>query len=168
MDAAGLQALERCLDGINPHAPRVSVCNGRVDPGLLYDFRVDAAPDHGAHRPETPDPANDGRHGHAELASRTLTFSRPLRRRHLVEALENMPPSVVRIKGVVDLAGAGPTLVQFVAGRFSLSSFRNRNVQERFLVAIGARLDPVVRTLTAAGAGDGPDARRGRVEHEAR
>lgn len=24
MDAAGLQALERCLDGINPHAPRVN------------------------------------------------------------------------------------------------------------------------------------------------
>ncbi len=70
----------------------------------------------------------------------------------LFQLLENVPPNVFRIKGVIDLVGRGATLVQFVGGRFNLSEFQNLKETERFLVLIGHELDATaaaVRSLDA-------------------
>ena len=138
VDDISLARLKLKLSNLNPYALLVSATQGVINPSLLYEF--DLATDskrkmhqHDAHH----------EHRHDAISSEKITLPNRINTNQMLEALERIPPSVFRIKGIVDLVGRGPTLVQFVGGRFSLSEFQNPNVTDRFLVLIGKDLTPV-------------------------
>jgi len=132
-----LDRLEQALRVINPHAAIARARNGAVNPGLLYDFGLTAGVE------THDDAAAASTHSHDGVSSIKVDFPTHVQTKDLIDVLENVPPTVFRIKGVVDVVGRGPTLVQFVGGRFNLSEFQNPNVAERFLVLIGHELDIV-------------------------
>jgi len=139
--------LEKSLQTFNPYATVIHAVHGGINPGLLYDFglAVDVV---NVEETRLNDGANVSHaHTHDDLISHKVDCPNLMETRHLTEFLENVPPNVFRIKGVVDLVERGSTLVQFVGGRFNLSEFKNPNVAERFLVLIGHELDPVADTI---------------------
>lgn len=143
--------LDETLRALNPYAAMSHTRNGAVNPGLLYDFGLAAGGD------DHEDKATKGdissahtythTHTHDEVASCKVDCPTRMQTKRFIEIMEHVPPNVFRIKGVVDLVGRGPTLVQFVGGRFNLSEFQNPNVTERFLVLIGHELDTVVEGI---------------------
>lgn len=140
-----LTRIEKTLRTINPCAAMTRARNGSVNPGLLYDFSLTAGEDvaEGQHENQNGVPF----HVHDRVSSLKVDCPARLQTKQLVTVLENISPNVFRIKGVVDLVGRGPTLVQFVGGRFSLSDFQNPKATERFLVLIGHELDSVVNSI---------------------
>lgn len=138
-----LLTLEETLRTLNAHAAITRARHGGVNPGLLYDFDLAASrsvDDQSVHGQEFV-------HTHDALTSRKIDYSDSIPAPCLLAALENVPPNVFRIKGVVDLVDRGPTLVQFVGGRFNLTEFQNPNVDDRFLILIGHDLGPAFDTF---------------------
>ena len=127
------------LRELNPNAPIIATDYGDINPALLYG--VDLYDDE-----QIMDKKKDGRKGHHShkedgLSSCKLSFTKPLNRAVFMKTIESLPPSVFRMKGVVDFDDTQKaTLIQYVAGRYELSEFKNPNLPDRFLVLIGKDL----------------------------
>lgn len=139
------------IQKLNPHALQVPATHGAVNPGVLYEFGfttlADEADNQHKDSAKVHSHSQNHDHKHDELNSHKITCSNRLNSQQLVTVLEGIPASVFRIKGIVDLVGRGPTLVQFVGGRFNLSEYQNPNVTDRFLVLIGQNLNPVIAVI---------------------
>lgn len=102
---------------------------GRVDPALLLD--VD---------PERPplDPAPPTGTG-ARFESLTVELPDPLPRARVESALEGWPQEIVRVKGIVELDGEGPVVVQRAGRRWSIEPWpaSRQAPRRRCLVLIG-------------------------------
>lgn len=145
---AYLAQIGSVIQNLNPHALQVPATHGSVNPGLLYEFGLSTVADD-----QNKDSANlhahspTHNHKHDHINSHKITCASRLNSDQLIKVLEDIPASVFRIKGIVDLVGRGPTLVQFVGGRFNLSEYQNPNVTDRFLVLIGQDLNPVISAI---------------------
>lgn len=138
VDEAQLSAAGRRVRAINPTAPQFCTMDGDLNPAYVFD--LDDRPGTG--------PAGNAAHTHSThvtsgLWSRTVPLA-PLDRRAFLEAVAALPPSVFRVKGLVEFTGSDqPMLFQYVAGRYELSAFPRTGVMERFLTVIGQGGDPV-------------------------
>ena len=64
--------------------------------------------------------------------------SRQRSKERFIETIQTIPPSVFRIKGIVEFIGADkPLLFQYVGGRFEFSEFNNPKMTDRFIILIG-------------------------------
>jgi G3E family GTPase len=135
-EADALRRLERKLDRLNPGAARVAAVAGRLDPASVLGLGLY---DPGSRGPDVrrwlrdealrPPPAPSGesggagaaadpsRHGDA-IRSFVLSFDEPLERDGLDEAFAMLASvagdGLLRVKGVVDLAGEGPFAIHAV------------------------------------------------------
>jgi G3E family GTPase len=76
-------------------------------------------------------------HVHDGLWCKTLSIPGPLNRNDFLSAVESLPPTVFRIKGILEFSDSPhPMLFQYVAGRFELSLFHQPSVTDRFLTII--------------------------------
>ena len=66
-----------------------------------------------------------------------------------IQIIESMPPSVFRLKGIVNIGVGRSVLVQYVCGHYDISNFQNPNVTERFIVIIGHELESTTQQLGA-------------------
>jgi G3E family GTPase len=87
--------------------------------------------------------ARAGRHGassHASFATRTFTAGAPIDGALLRQALDTLPPAVLRAKGLVRLreAAGSVQLVQAVANRWTVAPFTGAAAEQSSLVVIGA------------------------------
>lgn len=145
-----ITTMEKTLRQLNPFAAMVHSRHGAVNPGLIYDFALGAGAEE---RQPNVDGLDCHPHSHDTLTSGKVDFTTHIQVEQLIDVLEQVPPNIFRIKGIVDLVDRGATLVQFVGGRFNLSAFQNPSVTDRFLVLIGHELDPVadaIRSLETA------------------
>lgn len=139
-----LEGLRARLAALNARATVVSATQGSFPPGLLY----------GTDPLETGDGASEASrrlradhrptHRRDGIQSFKCDLSTPLDRETFLNTItQKIPATVLRIKGILELCGhSTPFVFQYVGGRWDLSPFNNPNVQERFLVFIGADLDP--------------------------
>jgi len=147
-----LAALRTTLGKLNHRAVLVETEFGAVNPGLLYDT------DPFEHRPgllPAMPHTHHHDHSHEGFTSLRFLFSSPLDRSQLLQALDDLPESVFRLKGIVHLADSPqPVVVQYVCGRHEFSSLGDDFDQEGFLVAIGKDLAdlPLLEGLQEAGA----------------
>ncbi|AOY94594.1 hypothetical protein BKK79_21940 [Cupriavidus sp. USMAA2-4] len=116
-DAAALAGLRRWLAAEVPDARLLACHQGRVDPRLVFGIGVEG--DAGATGLDMEAEA-DAPHAARFAASRFdshVPFSRPA----LAQALDTLPPQVLRAKGMVWLEGeAAPRLLQLCGKRWSL------------------------------------------------
>lgn len=140
-DLAGedeLAALRATLRELNRRAVLVETAFGAVNPGRLYD--TDPFEQRPCSLPAMPH-AHRHDHSHEGFTSQRFLFPSALDRGRLLKALDDLPESVFRLKGIVRLADAPqPVVVQYVCGRHELSSLGDDFDQEGFLVAIGKDL----------------------------
>ena len=124
---------------INPHALVFTTTHGDVNPALIYSPELSPTAGgsaithaHGSH----------ATHQHEQIDTHSISFSHALSMNRLTAALDRVPPTIFRIKGILDLVGeATPRLVQYVAGRYELSEFPNAGNGNRYLVFIGRQID---------------------------
>jgi G3E family GTPase len=61
-----------------------------------------------------------------------------LDRGRFLKAVESLPPSVFRAKGIIEISDPPQTMLfQYVAGRYELSAFPQAGTCDRFLTLIG-------------------------------
>jgi len=136
---AELERLRDTLRALNGRAMLVETEFGAVNPGNLYDtdpFEPRLGP-----LPCMPSQTHHT-HTHEGFTSRRFGFPSALDRERLTDALDRLPASVFRLKGIVHLADSPqPAVVQYVCGRHELSSLGDDFSQEGFLVAIGKDMD---------------------------
>ena len=127
------------LKEINPAAPIFTSVRGDVNPNLLYG--VDPLDDPTAeYRKEFQEEKihDHQSHEHDGLSSYKISFTRPLEKEGFIGAIQTLPHTVFRVKGVVEFMDADqPLLFQYVRGRFEFSEFNNSKLSERFLILIG-------------------------------
>jgi G3E family GTPase len=155
VEAASLEAVRRRLQQINPRAPLFCTTQGDLNPAMIFDAESDAAATSDAaempHEPcvEGPKshaapragghPTSRPRHpAHAQSGvwARSLRFSHPIDRGAFLQAVQSLPPTVFRAKGLIDFTGGD------VCGRYELSLFPRRGVRERFVTFIGREVGP--------------------------
>lgn len=138
-----LQEINQKLKEINPAAPILSTLQGDINPALIYGVEP---------QDETtikPEKINQGEahqihqaHEHDGLSSYKISFTESLERKRFINAIEAVPHSIFRIKGVVEFTDADkPLLFQYVGGRFEFSEFNNPKMPDRFLILIGQNIE---------------------------
>ena len=142
VDPLRLRQVRAQLRQLNPRAPILCTTRGDVNPALIYDID---GPDGGHARPAVAGTRCIPDHTRQGMWTRTVRLDRPLAQSEFLRAVEGLPPSVLRAKGIVDLCDPDQTvLFQYVAGRYDLSEFNNPRVTDRFLVFIGQAADEPV------------------------
>lgn len=137
-----IRIIDQKLRDINPTAPIIATQHGDINPAFLYD--VDAQYIEGmTHQKKDEGKARQIHHSYQRygLSSFKVSFQRPMDREFFIHAIRSLPPTIFRIKGVVDIVDTRkPLLFQFVGGRFEFSEFHNLNLPDRFLIFIGKDL----------------------------
>jgi len=146
------QMLRQRLAALKPNAPVFETTGGDLNPAFILDG--DGASSHGGRAVIHGGPIH-ATHAHDGLHASSLTAVRRLDRSKLLNALAAIPPSIFRIKGIVDLSDPSQTmLLQYVAGRYELSDLPHPPTAQRFLTFIGQSEDskcfPHVETLIRA------------------
>ena len=130
------------IDRINPHAMVFITSHGDINPALIYNAEPMSL-DNGTKA--THAPGNHATHQHEQIDTHTIVFSHPVAIERLTAALDRLPKTIFRVKGIVDFVGeTTPRLVQYVAGRYELSEFTNVSSDDRYLVFIGRQIDSLV------------------------
>jgi len=128
---AQLAELERWLATAAPHAPRLRACRGELPLSVLLGRGAGAPLATGAQPPAAP--AHEQQYRRALLAA-----CGPIRREVLARFLDALPPSVLRVKGMLRIDGeADPMLLQRVGRSWELSTWPRQTRPEPGLVFIG-------------------------------
>jgi len=145
VDEMRLRDLRRRLRQLNPNAPVVVSCRGDVNPSLIFGLDERSRPERDRSAPAAA--GDDGRphrtHEHDHLISRTIRLPRVMDRQAFIAAIESLPSSIFRVKGLIELsAPRQTTLLQYVAGRWDITPFPDPQTQDRFLTFIGRTEGP--------------------------
>jgi len=138
-----LEKARKRLQEINPRAAVFMTTRGDLNPAFIFDMDVlwrgkDALPVITG----TSFPIHHT-HVHDELRCETLEIPGPLDREKFLSAVDSLPATVFRVKGIVEFTDSpGPMLFQYVAGRFELSLFPQPAVTDRFLTIIAQEDGP--------------------------
>jgi G3E family GTPase len=135
---ACLQKAHKLLQDIKPNAIVFTTTQGDLNPALIFDVEDRLV------EKKNASPVVTGlkfpirtSHVHDGLWCKTLSISGPLNRKDFLSAVESLPPTVFRIKGILEFSDSPhPMLFQYVAGRFELSPFHEPAVADRFLTVI--------------------------------
>jgi G3E family GTPase len=160
-----VEAAVRRVREINPRAPVFRAVHGDLNPALIFeaddplrgDPSGDAPPGRSGPRDAPAAPAArasraaHATHADAGIRSSSLRLPGPLDRDRFLRAVESLPASVFRAKGLVDFGDSGETMLfQYVCGRYELSEFPKRGAAERFLTFIGKEDVPSAEELMKA------------------
>jgi G3E family GTPase len=137
VDEACLEKARKRLQDINPRAVVFMTTRGDLNPAFILDMED-------PWRGENAVPVTAGAqfpiyhsHVHDKLRCETLSIPRPLNRQEFLSAVDSLPATVFRVKGIIEFTDSpGPMLFQYVAGRYELSLFPQPAVADRFLTVI--------------------------------
>jgi G3E family GTPase len=140
-----LHSLRLRLHELKPNAPVLEATQADVNPALILDAEEGAA-EAGERQPPVPAGPTEGAHRQTHvqdgLWSRSLTFTRKLDRGKFTRAVESLPRSIFRAKGIIEMADPPQTMLfQYVAGRYELSAWPQARTRDRFLTLIGKSED---------------------------
>ena len=134
-----IKKINKQLKGINPAAPILTAVHGDINPALIYG--ADPMDDPAACYPKKSQEDKINRHHTHEgdgFSSHKISFGRPLKKEGFIEAIQTLPDTIFRVKGIVEFTdGDRPLIFQYVRGRFEFSEFTNPKISERFLILIG-------------------------------
>jgi len=156
VDDARLGTVRRRVQEINPRAPMFDTIQGDLNPALIFDADDSAGIEPTSKKSTAGSwlqPLSPVHPTHAEtgLWSKSLRLPRALDREKFMQAVESLPRSIFRAKGLIDFAGGDETMLfQYVCGRFELSVFPKHGVRDRFLTFIGRGCEPSMPDLLKA------------------
>lgn len=157
-DMVDEQTLERITKDIRSRNPFASIhptTQGYINPGLIYDLDVTKT-ELGEKNQNNNDKdsstllaPHSHKHSHNGISSIKIALDQPVDMEAFIKIIESMPPSVFRLKGIVNLGAGQAVLVQYVCGHYDISNFQNPNVSDRFIVIIGHELELTARQFEA-------------------
>jgi G3E family GTPase len=142
VDEARLEAVRGRIQRINPRAPQFCTTWGDLNPAFIFDADDSAGLDplrkKSAAGPMLQEVSSiHPTHAEVGLWSKSLRLPRALDREKFMQAVGSLPPTVFRVKGILEFSDSPhPMLFQYVAGRFELSLFSRPAVTDRFLTVI--------------------------------
>ena len=142
---------KQMLERINPRATIVNTVNAQIPPGLLLcseddidPFRLVQSLDKAkklhfkGHSAESPNMDLDSQN----IETVSIVLEGQFKERKLIELLDNLPDSIYRLKGFVNIKGLEKTqLLQYVTGRYELENLPNPAPGPNRLVFIGRHLN---------------------------
>jgi G3E family GTPase len=156
VDDARMETVRNRIREINPGAPLFRTTHGDLNPALVFDAGDPAGPGPGGEESATESGTREvstmhPAHAEAGIWSRTLRLPDALDRGRFLQTVASLPASIFRVKGLIDFTDSDRTMLfQYVCGRFELSVFPQRGVEERFLTFIGRENEPDARELLEA------------------
>jgi G3E family GTPase len=109
-----------------------------VNPTLIFDVDEGVVEAGESHQPTAEESLPRQTHVHDGICARSLKFAGKLDREKFLKAVESIPPSIFRIKGIIELSDSPLTMLfQYVAGRYELSAFPHVRTPDRFLTLVG-------------------------------
>ena len=159
VDAEILEEITKDIRSRNPFASIHPTTQGYINPGLIYDLDV-TRPEIKEHEHNHTHIKDDvskvsvghsHEHSHEGISSVKIDLDQPVDMDAFIKIVESMPPSVFRLKGLVNISAGQTVLVQYVCGHYDISNFQNPNVTDRFIVIIGHELEATAqqfKTLT--------------------
>ncbi|MDO9566094.1 MAG: GTP-binding protein [Candidatus Desulfaltia sp.] len=153
-----INKINQKLRELNPNAPVIATTHGDINPALLYDIDqiTEMEEKYNINLQKEKTSSIHKSHKHDGLSSCKLSFTKPLNREIFLKAIESLPPDIFRMKGVVNFENTKlPVLIQYVAGRYELSEFKNSKFSEQFLILIGQGIqkDSIISDLRKKFAG---------------
>jgi G3E family GTPase len=140
-----LHALRMRLRELKPNAPVLEATHGDVNPAQIVDVDEGVAIAAGPHLSASAGSKGGSAgstHVRDGLWSRSLKVGGRLKRKEFIEAIESIPRSIFRAKGIIEIADPPQTMLfQYVAGRYELSALLHAPTQDRFLTLIGRAED---------------------------
>ncbi|WP_300668020.1 GTP-binding protein [Desulfoluna sp.] len=132
-------AVEAKVRRLNAKTLILGTTHGNISPGLLYD---DAVGCNDAAGPDASNPApTHGHHvchGEEGIGTLKIPLDHPLERKAFLTAIKELPPDILRVKGIVRFTDAEAVEVcQYVGGRIDLSRHTGPYDKEGFLIVIG-------------------------------
>jgi G3E family GTPase len=141
IDGSRLRFLRQRLNDLKPNTPVIEATQGDVHPALILDAEENGT-DIGERQAALPTGPTAGptRRTHRQdgLWSRSLRFTRKLDRGKFLRAVESLPRSIFRAKGIIEIAEPRQTMLfQYVAGRYELAALPQIPTSDRFVTLIG-------------------------------
>ena len=135
-----LETLINDIKALNRRAQLVQTEYGAINPGTIYDMNLPSQNTTGLlHTPIEP---SNHTHAMEGFTSRRFAFNVPLSRKDLLKMIDSLPEEVFRLKGIVHMVDSGEAeVIQYVSGRYEISSLGGPFDDESFLVAIGRDMD---------------------------
>jgi G3E family GTPase len=153
VDEQTLEKITKDIRSRNPFASIHPTTQGYINPGLIYDLDVTRPEikesDHANNDLSESTTPHSHKHSHDGISSVKIDLEQPVDMDAFIKIVESMPPSVFRLKGIVNLGAGQAVLVQYVCGHYDISNFQNPNVTERFIVIIGHDLESTTQQFKA-------------------
>lgn len=153
--AAAVDALEHKVRQLNSFASLHRTCHGDISPRELYGVNLE-----GLHNPQIAEPCGcsaDGHnhhcttHHHYGIRSELWRPTAPVDRRALEAFLLDLPPHVLRVKGLLRLDGdTGLSVCQHVPDCVQITPYRGQDNPSEFLVFIGEKLEQILPLVDGA------------------
>lgn len=147
--------LEQEVRGLNPFCAIHKTSNGDIPPRELYGVNFE-----GLHSPQTPQSCGCSHDGHSHqcathhqygIRSELWTPAGPVDRQALEAFLLSLPPTVLRVKGLIRFDGEdGLSICQHVQNAVQLTHYRGQDEPSEFLVFIGENLEAVIPRVDEA------------------
>ena len=144
-----IRNLEHKVRDLNPFCSMHKASNGDVSPRELYGVNFE-----GLHNPQLSEPcgcSHDGHHHqcatHHQYGIRSELWkpAGPVNKQALESFLLELPPSVLRVKGLIRFEGdEGLSICQHVPNSVQLTSYRGQDNPSEFLVFIGEDLETIL------------------------
>lgn len=128
------------INSLNPDATIFSCSYGKVNPSQLFEEGSEYWDTYNLKKKpaEHSEEVIHHDHSHDGISSRKYILKRRLEKKLVVSEMENLPESIFRAKGVVDIEGqSDPCVLQYVNGKCSLEGMTHNIPEERFIVFIG-------------------------------
>ena len=133
------EVLDR-ISSLNPQADIFPCSYGKVNPSRLFEeeseywdtYNLTQKPAEYSGTVMHHDHSNDG------ISSWKYILKSRLEKKFVMSEMENLPESIFRVKGVVDIEGqSAPCVLQYVNGICSLEEMTHNIPEDRFLIFIG-------------------------------
>ncbi|MCD6153656.1 MAG: GTP-binding protein [Syntrophobacterales bacterium] len=146
MDDQSSASVQKTIETINPRATIFHTINAQIPPGLLFCTRdeIDGseALQSSALFENSPIERSNMNIHSQKIETVSITLEGCFKEAELIQLLDNLPDSVYRLKGFVNIEGFSTNqLLQYVAGRYELESLPNPVPGSNRLVFIGRQLD---------------------------
>jgi len=161
IDAEKLNEITKDIRARNPFASIHPTTQGYINPGLIYDLDVTRSDKENTEHTDDSaavalesktlenTPSQNHKHSHDGISSVKIDLEQPVNIDAFIKIVEAMPPSVFRLKGIVNIGLGQAVLVQYVCGHYDISNFQNPNVTDRFIVIIGHELSSTSQKFEA-------------------
>ncbi len=136
-----IESIKTELTLLNSRALIQTSSYGDINPALLSSMNCDKEYNEIKDRKGKTSKSSHHFHMQDGITSKRILFKKRLNKTDFLEKIKSLPPSIYRVKGVIEFEGEDQQSVfQYVNGRYEIETEINKKTNECFLVLIGDKI----------------------------